>query len=625
MASSTECVSGYDNIAVFIVNILLKIFLSSPGNDESTAQSKHDTTDTEQKFGMYMKDFDFLEYELESLEGESVDNFNWGVRRPSISNLEAGESSASLDARQDQHKPVGAEESSDDELESVSPVDDMSARSTEEHSGASSSVSTTSSGVYPPSNLQLEGGRRSSSPHSETESGDCSEGEMSDLTPCNASPSLSQLLSWSSCRRVERDDVEENWRSHVQTLMTSSSQDNLLHTFALFARLFRDLRGKTVGLTEDSCTFLSRDESSFCQQLDGAVTQFKTLLGVLAGVPDCPHVWCDFNLLGDPRLTERIKFNVLEIQENFENYVDKKDTTLACLEGLKAHVKLVSLGENVESCVNMEGDQVELCRYLYKLHFQQLLLLESYTKLLQLLSGAASSSGVVELSSEVAAVRSNLLTALADTLTPPVSPTRASTPSPPSPPQIDSPTPRASPPPPAAAEVAESEPASSQLVASSESPVTVTVPEISLTPPLREESPSGEETEQDISVIEHEETEETEETEEQEEQEEPEEVFVAEMSPSPAPAASQPEASRSEPLPETRSEAVSLLISHLTSHKWKEVWRLWRGCRELWDSVYSLGCGEGSLQWSQAQQDTEDLTHILNIYCRHLADTRDGE
>ena len=32
----------------------------------------------------------------------------------------------------------------------------------------------------------------------------------------------------------------------------------------------------------------------------------------------------------------------------------------------------------------METDQVDLCRCLYKLHFQQLLLLESYTKLLQL-------------------------------------------------------------------------------------------------------------------------------------------------------------------------------------------------------------------------------------------------
>ena len=626
MASSTECVSGYVVEQLKILRNIENIFFS-PGNDESTAQSKHDTTDTEQKFGMYMKDFDFLEYELESLEGESVDNFNWGVRRPSISNLEAGENSAGLDARQDLHKPVGAEESSDDELESVSPVDDMSARSTEEHSGASSSVSTTSSGVYPPSNLQLEAGRRSSTPHSETESGDCSEGEMSDLTPCNASPSLSQLLSWSSCRRVERDDVEENWRSHVQTLMTSSSQDNLLHTFALFARLFRDLRGKTVGLTEDSCTFLSRDESAFSVQLNGAVTQFKTLLGVLAGVPDCPHVWCDFNLLGDPRLTERIKFNVLEIQENFENYVDKKDTTLACLEGLKAHVKLVSLGENVETCSNLDGNldgnQVELCRFLYKLHFQQLLLLESYTKLLQLLSVAALNSGVFDLSGEVAAVRSSLLTALADTLTPPSSPAnlppgspaRVSTPSA----TADSPTPRASPPLPASTETEPVEVETLFVPSSSESPVTVLVPGISLTPPLRSESESPTEQsresrdtepepeqEQDISVIEQ------------------EEVFVAEMSPDPAPPPSQP-TSGSEPVPETRSEAVILLISHLTNQRWKEVWEVWRGCRNLWESVYTLGCSEGSLQWSQAQQDTEDLTHILNIYCRHLADTRDGQ
>merc|ERR1712012_182980 len=333
----------------------------------------------------------------------------------------------------------------------------MGARSGGEHSGAGSSVSTTSSGVLPPSSLPGLQGRtrvRRATPNSETESGECSEGEMSDLTPCNASPSLSQLLSWSGCRRMERDDVEENWRSHVQTLMTSSSQDNLLHTFALFARLFRDLRVKTVNLTEDSCTFLSKEESGFSEQMKGAVNQFQTLLSVLSGVPDCPHVWCDFNLLGDPRLTERIKFNVLEIQENFENFVDKKDTTWSCLEGLKAHVKLVSLGESIDTCVNLDTDQVELCRFLYKLHFQQLLLLESYTKLLQLLSGAAGSSGVVDLSEQVAAVRANLLTALADTLTPPASPpghshtapgspNRASTPSPDT---GDSPTPRASPP-----------------------------------------------------------------------------------------------------------------------------------------------------------------------------------
>lgn len=105
-----------------------------------------------------------------------------------------------------------------------------------------------------------------------------------------------------------------------------------------------------------------------------------------------------------------------------------------------------------------------------------------------------------------------------------------------------------------------------------------------------------------------------------------EEVFVAEMSPDPGP--SQPPLQSRQcpicPMPDTRSEAVSLLIAHLTSEKWKEVWRLWRSCRNLWDSVYTLGCEAGSLNWSQAHQDTEDLTHILNIYCRHLADSRDG-
>lgn len=40
----------------------------SANNDISTDSKQHDTTDTEQKFGMYMREFDFLEYELESLE-----------------------------------------------------------------------------------------------------------------------------------------------------------------------------------------------------------------------------------------------------------------------------------------------------------------------------------------------------------------------------------------------------------------------------------------------------------------------------------------------------------------------------------------------------------------------------
>ena len=514
-----------------------------------TEQSKQDTTDTEQRFGMYMKD-NFLEYLLESLEWKSVDNFNWCVRRRSY--LE-GELVGGVEQSLPQHNPVGGEECSDEELESVSPVDYMSGRNTEEHSGVSSSVSTTSGGVYPPSSLLLE---------IETESGECGEGEMSSLTPCNASPSLSELLFWSGCRCL--DDVQENWRPHVQKLMISSSQDNLVHTFALFASLLKDLRTRTVGLSGDeSCVFLRRDESVFSGQLKGAVGQFQTLLCVLSGVADCPQVCCDFNLLGGSRPTEKIKFNVLEIQENIENYVDKKNITLSCLEGLKAHAKLLSLGVSLDSCTNMESDQVELFWFLYKLHFQQLLLQESYSRLL------ASINGVADLSEEVAGVMNNLLTSLADTLSQPGIATnssqgflnRASTPSNTTSPvepgfkKPVSPAPRRASPPceqekegrvGSSDNVGEQSPTPScsetdELATESlfSPPIPlVALPEISLTLPSRSASLPIEEG--DSSMIDQ------------------EVIFITELSPNPA------------PLPDTQSEAKSLLLSHLASSRLRD-------------------------------------------------------
>src|SRR5699024_7908553 len=59
--------------------------ISATNNDVSN-DSKHD--DTAHGDFAFFKEFDFLEYELESQEGESLDNFNWGVRRKSLSNLD---------------------------------------------------------------------------------------------------------------------------------------------------------------------------------------------------------------------------------------------------------------------------------------------------------------------------------------------------------------------------------------------------------------------------------------------------------------------------------------------------------------------------------------------------------
>lgn len=68
MASSTEEMSG--------------------ANNDLSGGSRRD----DEQFGVF-KDFDFLEYESESVEGESTDNFNWGVRRRPLSEGEEREPS----------------------------------------------------------------------------------------------------------------------------------------------------------------------------------------------------------------------------------------------------------------------------------------------------------------------------------------------------------------------------------------------------------------------------------------------------------------------------------------------------------------------------------------------------
>ncbi|ODM98858.1 Protein furry [Orchesella cincta] len=60
--------------------------VSVPNNDASGASRLEDGSASDAQFRVF-RDFDFLEYELESVEGESSDNFNWGVRRRPLSEL----------------------------------------------------------------------------------------------------------------------------------------------------------------------------------------------------------------------------------------------------------------------------------------------------------------------------------------------------------------------------------------------------------------------------------------------------------------------------------------------------------------------------------------------------------
>lgn len=55
-------------------------------NDASGASRLDDGSASDAHFRVF-RDFDFLEYELESVDGDSSDNFNWGVRRLPFSEI----------------------------------------------------------------------------------------------------------------------------------------------------------------------------------------------------------------------------------------------------------------------------------------------------------------------------------------------------------------------------------------------------------------------------------------------------------------------------------------------------------------------------------------------------------
>uniref|UniRef100_A0A1S4MZI1 Uncharacterized protein n=1 Tax=Pediculus humanus subsp. corporis TaxID=121224 RepID=A0A1S4MZI1_PEDHC len=376
MASSTEEVSG--------------------PNDLSGGSRRDDAT--QDQFGVF-KDFDFLEYESESVEGESTDNFNWGVRRRPL--LEgktdsevissAHEESISEDTPVLEKKKRGiVEESSDDEVGSESPLDEVPV--------ASDFVitSVTSNIIYPPSSLALRD-RRSSETRSDTSGS--SVGDLGDDTPCNASPSLTGHLSF---RPVVRDCAEEAWKQQILSLFNHIPTTSTLELFQLLNKLIKDVVGKTIEMTRESCANLTgRDVQLLTSRL-------TTVCELLSNRADPPHVWFTVDALQEPKFTDALRFGMLEIQQHLETFLDKKEQAAEFVGGIKTSAKLHLLADEEGGETNCSDIILDLGRALYKLHFQLLLLLESAHKMVTSLHTIARMHQLSDISDEVSVVKEAL-------------------------------------------------------------------------------------------------------------------------------------------------------------------------------------------------------------------------
>ncbi|GAB0086169.1 protein furry [Sergentomyia squamirostris] len=391
---------------------------SGPQQDLSGGSRRDDG---QPDFGVF-KDFDFLEYESESIEGESTDNFNWGVRRRPLSEGDSEpltgskphslvEESLSEKTPLPRRKRHQADDSSDEEVESESPLDEDQ---------RPLFVKPFLTG--PPSCLSLREQRQRRDSVSRSDTSGSSAGDLGDITPCNASPHLPGLISF---RAPIRDDGEEAWRQQMQAFLVNQPSGHAPELLQQLYLLVRELTTKTIAISKESGRFFT----GIGLQLGNRIS---VMMDLLASKGEPPRVWHHQGIVTTPRLFETLRFGVLEVQEHLETFFDRKDHVLECLDSVKTSCKLALFGDiDLHSSAeqHVAGASggftfdpataeilIDLGRGLYKLMFQLLLLIESDNKILvSIVQNLRQNEKMQDFSKTLSTIRGTLLRCMDDT------------------------------------------------------------------------------------------------------------------------------------------------------------------------------------------------------------------
>uniref|UniRef100_A0A3Q1IQT3 Furry homolog b (Drosophila) n=1 Tax=Anabas testudineus TaxID=64144 RepID=A0A3Q1IQT3_ANATE len=376
-----------------------------------TREDTLDDTASEQQFRVF-RDFDFLDVELEDGEGESVDNFNWGVRRRSLDSTELGdlleESQHSGSTPSLGHEdPHDSDESSEEEESSTS-------------QSLSHSQLVRSFYYWSPKQVRVCGEDEDTQGHDDELSlsinelphgSDCGESftlelpglrddvdDLEDLGfPPPPSPFFSAILA--AFQPTVCDDAEEAWRCHVNQLVTDSDGSCAVYTFQVFSSLFK---GKFCILTNDVATYLG-------EGLRGIGSKFLRSSQMLTTCSDCPTIYIDADTIMSYGLLEKMKFSALELQEYLDTYSTKEEAAVSWLRNCRDIFPRCP-GDSVVTCQpgDSEEKQLELCQRLYKLHFQLLLLFQSYCSLIGQVHAISSVPELLNMSRELTDLKTSL-------------------------------------------------------------------------------------------------------------------------------------------------------------------------------------------------------------------------
>ncbi|XP_061557909.1 protein furry homolog isoform X2 [Phycodurus eques] len=469
------------------LDMMMEVRESGVSSEEGgTREDTLDDTASEQQFRVF-RDFDFLDVELEDGEGETVDNFNWGVRRRSLDSTELGdlleESQHSGSTPSLGHEdPHDSEESSEEEesstsrslshsqLTNPSPSDETNhtdslstsydtsadplsfgattpgqgamlhdqlsglharACGDDEETQAQDDELSLSTNELPVGSdcgesftLELPAQAQAQTPHLDRRLDYCQppldfldpnslprlRDDVDDLEdlgfPPPPSPFFSAILA--AFQPAVCDDAEEAWRCHVSQLVTDSDGSCAVYTFQVFSSLFRNLQGKFCTLTTDVASYLG-------EGLRGIGSKFLKSSQMLTTCSDCPTIYIDADTIMSYGLLEKMKFSALELQEYLDTYNTREDAAVTWLRSCKDTFPRCP-SDSVVTCQPGDSEekqmeslaQLELCQRLYKLHFQLLLLFQSYCSLIGQVHAISSVPELLNMSRELSELRASL-------------------------------------------------------------------------------------------------------------------------------------------------------------------------------------------------------------------------
>ncbi|XP_061593946.1 protein furry homolog-like isoform X3 [Cololabis saira] len=231
------------------------------------------------------------------------------------------------------------------------------------------------------------------------------EGDADCFPEIQASPPPSPFLSaiLAAFQPVAYDNEEDAWRCHVNQMLSDTDGSSAVYTFHVFSRLFESIQRKFGSITHSSVRFLG-------ERLQRMGNQFLSSLEVMTSCSQCPTVLLDAETLVSCGLLETLKFSVLELQEHLDTYNAKKEAAELWLENCRKTFgdKDSSQRPNTHAQQMENLAELELCRRLYKLHFQLLLLFQAYCKLISRVDTIKREAEVTNMSEELGILESCL-------------------------------------------------------------------------------------------------------------------------------------------------------------------------------------------------------------------------